>query len=79
MRQSFIQTFLRPPPSINILEEENKSGQIEGIAEREEQSEELVKESAEGSAQEVSPEESVKERTEIHLEEAQDAPQKDEP
>jgi hypothetical protein len=65
--------------STNILEEEKKLEQIEGITERGEQSEEIVKERAEGSVKEESPVESVKESTETHLEGAQDAPQKDKP
>jgi hypothetical protein len=66
------------PPSTKSLEEEKKLEQIEGIAESEEKSEEIVKESSEGSRKEESPEESVKESTK-NLEEAQDAPQNGEP
>ncbi|MGZ4947240.1 MAG: APC family permease [Halobacteriota archaeon] len=63
--------------STNVFEEEKKLEQIEGITKSEEQSEEIVKERAEGSVKEKSPVESVKESAETHLEGAQDAPQKD--
>ncbi|MGZ4864815.1 MAG: APC family permease [Halobacteriota archaeon] len=65
--------------STNVFEEEKKLEQIEGITKSEEQSEEIVKERAEGSVKEKSPVESVKESAETHLEGAQDAPQKDKP
>ena len=48
------------PSSTSILEEEKELEQIEGIAEIGEHAEEIVKESAEGSAQEESPEDSAR-------------------
>ncbi|MGZ4864736.1 MAG: APC family permease [Halobacteriota archaeon] len=68
-----------PFPSTNSLEEEKRPEQIEGIAESEEESNGIVKESAEGGLKEERRRESVKESTEGHLEESKDASQDDEP
>jgi hypothetical protein len=65
--------------STSILEEEKELEQIEGIAEIGEHAEEIVKESAEGSAEEERPEDSAKESAERRLEDAEGPSHKDEP